>query len=274
MSGISVIIVTHNSAKVIGRCLDALARQQYPPGEIVLVDSGSDDPSYLEQYSGHERIRLLFLQENVGFARANNIGYGQCAGDSEYVLYLNPDAFLQKTTLKLSRQCLIENQNCGVVGGRLLGWDLEAGKASGLLDSTGIFRKWYGRWVDRGQGERDHGQFLRQESVPALCGAFLFCRRSALERIRLAEGVFFDPDFFLYKEDIELSIRMRKYGYGLLYNPDIRVFHCRGWQARKEMEFKQRLLAAKSELLLYRKHPSPYICWALFKYLLVRCLRL
>ncbi len=254
--------------------MDALARQQHPPDEIVLVDSGSDDPSCLEQYLGHKGVRLLLLQENVGFARANNIGYRQCARDSEYILYLNPDAFPQETALTRSRQCLMGNPAYGVVGGRLLGWDLEADKASGLLDSTGIFRKWYGRWVDRGQGERDHGQFLRQEKVPALCGAFLFCRRSALERIRLAEGVIFDPDFFLYKEDIELCIRLRKCGYGLLYNPDIQVFHCRGWRARKEMEFKKRLLAAKSELLLYRKHPSPYICWAQVKYLLVSRLHL
>ncbi len=75
MSGISVVIIAHNSAEVIGRCMDALARQQCPPNEIVLVDSGSDDPSYLQQYLRHKTVRLLLLQENVGFAGANNIGY-------------------------------------------------------------------------------------------------------------------------------------------------------------------------------------------------------
>jgi GT2 family glycosyltransferase len=95
------------------------------------------------------------------------------------------------------------------------------------------------------------------------------CRLEALPAV--ATGQVFDEDFFLYKEDIELSLRLRKNGWKLLYEPKVRAFHCRGWGGRRrEVPLALRLAAARSEVLLYRKHPSPYMLWAVGKYLLVR----
>ncbi|MCI5208737.1 MAG: hypothetical protein D3910_08075, partial [Candidatus Electrothrix sp. ATG2] len=102
--------------------------------------------------------------------------------------------------------------------------------------------------------------------------------RSMLEQVagqQESGAAVFDPDFFLYKEDIELCLRIRKAGWRLVSLPEILVYHCRGWQKdRQDISFQLRLTAAKSELLLYRKHPSPYILWALSKYLLVRWLKI
>ena len=149
----------------------------------------------------------------------------------------------------------------------------QAAQATGLLDSTGIFRKWYGRWYDRGQGEPDRGQFAWPDDVPAACGALLFCRKKALDQVALAGGAVFDPDFFLYKEDIELCLRLRKKGWLTRYEPGIKAWHGRGWRQRGEMSLALRTAAAKSEIILYRKHPSPYLLWALLKYLAVRLLK-
>ena len=93
-----------------------------------------------------------------------------------------------------------------------------------------------------------------------------------LEQVALERGVVFDPDFFLYKEDIELCLRIRKTVWKIVYVPGILVYHCRGWGKRREMPYEQRLLAARSELLLYVKHPSGYMIWAVAKYVLVRWL--
>lgn len=98
------------------------------------------------------------------------------------------------------------------------------------------------------------------------------CRLEALARF--ADTGVFDERFFLYKEDIELSLRLRKNGWKLLYQPRVRAFHCRGWQRqRSDVPYTARLLAAKSEILLYLRHPSPYMLWAIGKYLLVRLFR-
>jgi len=274
MSRIAVIIVTHNSEGVLNRCLTALLCQSQKVQQILLVDSASDNPSYVERLAaGKPNIRVLALSKNVGFARANNAGYDLCDSASEYILFLNPDAFPAENALERAAAFLRLNPDVACVGGRLLGWDPGQNQATGLLDSTGLFRKWYGRWYDRGQGQPDCGQFDEIEEVAAACGAFMFCRRKALEQIRLSDGSVFDPGFFLYKEDIELCLRFRKAGRRIVYQPEIRVFHCRGWQARQRMPYALRKVAAESEVYLYRRHPSPFILWALVKYLLVLLLR-
>ena len=271
MNTVAVIIVTHNSQDVLPRCLDALS-QQTVPADIILVDSGSKDTAYLNNYLKQENIQVLFT-ENIGFSQANNQGYQAVSQAVKYILFLNPDAFLTKNSLRNTLHFIENNKKVGCVGGRLLGFDKKNNRPTGRVDSTGVLRKWYGCWYDRSQGEKDTGQYLMQEDVPALCGAFLFCRQALLAE--LCQGMnknnVFDPDFFLYKEDIELCLRIRKLGWRLVYNPAIQVYHCRGWQKeRQQVPYQQRLTAARSELILYTKHPSLYILWAVFKYLLVR----
>ena len=196
----------------------------------------------------------------------------------EYILFLKPHAIVTEKTLQKTLNVFEENKKIGCVGARLLGFERNSGIPTGLLDSTGIFRKWYGCWYDRSQGEKETGQYSLPEDVPAICGAFLFCRQIMLAQLASdsPDGTaLFDPDFFLYKEDIELCLRVRKSGWRIVYHPEIQVYHCRGWQKnRRKIPYRQRLTAAQSEMLLYTKHPSPYILWALLKYLLVRQLKI
>lgn len=276
MAELAVIIVTHNSQDVLPRCLDALSRQTIQ-ADIVLVDSGSKDVSYLDAYRMRSGIRVI-LEENIGFSRANNRGCQALSQAAEFILFLNPDAFLTESTLQKALVFLKENKKVGCVGGRLLGCDKNSGLPTNLLDSTGVFRKWYGCWHDRSQGETEKGQYPMQEDVPALCGAFLFCRQAMLSQLSLdrstSSTAVFDPDFFLYKEDIELCLRIRKAGWRIVYHPGIKVYHCRGWQKERKQTPHNSVDSGKSELLLYKKHPSLYIVWALFKYLLVRLLKI
>jgi GT2 family glycosyltransferase len=268
---VAAIVVTHNSEDVIEQCLQCLIAQKFPLDTILVVDSGSADISSLEALQQSYPINLL-CTDNIGFARANNLGYEKLGHDIEYVVFVNPDLFVAADCVRKGVQLCTEDDSVAMVSGRLLGYDLQKGTASGRIDSTGILRTWYGRWYDRGQGELDHGQYGTRQMMPALCGALLFCRKSAFEN----QGTsVFDPDFFLYKEDIELGLRMRKAGWNLLYAPEITAFHCRGWNDDREaMPIKLRLLAAKSEVLLYKKHSSPYMLWALLKYFLVAVLHL
>ena len=273
MARIAVLIVTHNSERCLARCLARLSDQQEEV-QCILVDAGSSSTTYLDGLDTRPGTHLL-RTANIGFAAANNLGYRAILEETECVVFLNPDAFLAPGTLDRARAILAAHPRVACLTGLLLGWDLQADRPSGRIDSTGIFRRWYGRWYDRGQGEVFSGQYNRAETVPAACGAFLFCRRSALDGTALDGGAVFAPEFFLYKEDIELSLRLRRAGWSILYHPGLTVYHCRGWQRdRSRMPYALRLAAAANEVRLYRRHPSPYILWALAKYLLVRWARL
>ncbi|OQX20305.1 MAG: hypothetical protein BWK76_01645 [Desulfobulbaceae bacterium A2] len=268
MSRSAVVLVTHNSEDVLPRCLEALEQQQPEPAVIYLVDSGSSSLKYLEAEARRPRLHII-LRENIGFARANNLACALLAPEIEQVLFLNPDAFPAPDFLAAAAALLAAEPKAGAVSGKLLGFDAGTGQPTGLIDSSGVTRLWYGRWIDRGQGEPEGGRYSRMQEMPALCGACFCCRRSALEEVRLPGGHVFDPAFFLYKEDIELSLRLRRRGWRLLYDPVLRAWHCRGWQGRT-MSLPLRRMAAVNEIRLYLRHPSPYMLWALAKYLLVR----
>ena len=273
MNRIAVIIVTHNSQAVLKRCLASLAKQTVKPESIVIVDSGSVDSDYLLEHQDAGPVTLL-REQNIGFSRSNNLGYQAIDQSVDFVLFLNPDGFPEADSIELALDYLARNEKVGCLSGRLLGFDCNRKRATGAIDSTGVFRKWYGCWYDRGQGEPDDGRYAGREDVPAACGAFLFCRKKMLDQVALAKGIVFDPDFFLYKEDIELCLRIGKSHWRIVYLPDIIVYHCRGWQDRHQIPYQLRLTAAGSEMLLYKKHPSPYVLWALAKYALVRWLRI
>jgi N-acetylglucosaminyl-diphospho-decaprenol L-rhamnosyltransferase len=268
---LTVIIVTHDSARVLPACLDALDRQIRRPDMVVVVDSGSADRGYLAPLREKTGVTLLETG-NIGFSRANNLGMTVVPPQPGTVVFMNPDTYPHPDAFARAVAVLDERTDIAVVGGKLLGYDPVSRQPTGRIDSTGIFRQWYGRWVDRGQGREDCGQYDSASFVPAVCGALLCCR---LQTLRSLGDKVFDEDFFLYKEDIELSLRLRKHGWQLWYDPAITAYHCRGWQTeRQQVPASLRRMAAANEVLLYRKHPSPYIFWAMLKYLLVRYLHI
>lgn len=270
---VAAIIVTHDSDPVLEKCLSTIHRQAALERAII-VDSGSSSIGYLQKLERQYPMVVSF-EKNIGFARANNLGFEQCPQDVDYVAFVNPDAFLTDDVFQKAIQICAQQPGIGCLTGKLLKYDTERGCPTDIFDSTGIFRKWYGRWVDRGQGEIDAGQYRQAEELPAACGAFWFCRMKVLKEVLAESGYLFDPDFFMYKEDIDLSLRIRKLGWQIIYHPSITVYHCRGWQTKRSaMSYKARLLSAENEVLLYKKHPSVYMIWALLKYALVRFIRI
>ena len=269
-TSIHIVIVTHNSSEVLSYCLEHLYKQNVPLTSIIIVDNGSSDISYLKNLDCRAEVKLI-LTENFGFARANNLGLKEIGDQSGVVLFLNPDTFLPENYILQALEVLGENRDAAIVSGKLLGFDIQENKKTGKIDSTGIYRRWYGRWYDRGKGEDDSERYDQTESIPAVCGALMVCRVEAFDRY---EGEVFDSDFFLYKEDIELSLRLRRDGWELVYDPRLVAYHCRGWdKKRRVIPFALRIMAAKNEVLLYRKHPSPYMIWAVLKYLLILIFR-
>ena len=269
----AVIIVTHNSQSCIPMCLNALKHQTKLPHQIIIVDSGSKDTAYLKGYLEDAELTLSLLEDNVGFCQGNNRGMSCLHKDVKYVLFLNPDVFLTPAFIE-EAIFLMEHPSAsriGALSGILLGYSIQEGKPTGLIDSAGIFRTWYGCWYDRGQGRPGASLCIPQtEKVPALCGALMFCRLQALRSVELGPNIVMDPDFYMYKEDIDLSLRLQQRGWSLLFVPQLAAYHCRGWQDRSKVARHLRLMSAKNEMRLYTRMKSPCILYSALKYLLVK----
>ncbi len=272
----SVIIVTHNSQKFMPNLMAALDKQTVPADRIILVDSGSNDISYLLPYRERSDVVLVFDQKDIGFCKGNNLGMQQVPANSDYVLFLNPDAFLEEAFLEKAIAMMEDPANSlvGILTGPLLGYDIQSDKPTGKYDSTGIFCTWYGRWFDRAQGTPiDERLYNKIEEVPAICGALMFCRKKALDSILLRGKEVFDNTFYMYKEDIDLSLRIRRKGWKLLYAPQPAAYHCRGWNSnRKLMPRKFRLCSARNELRIHARSLSPCALYSLAKYAAVKIL--
>lgn len=269
---VSVIIVTYNSQNYIDSAMKALKEQGDSVYQIIIVDTGSENLHYLDPYKSDPRVKIQAIEKESGFCRGNNVGYELVDPSTDYVMLLNPDAFLGPDYFKKAIAFMENNPKAGAVSGKILGYDIKKKQPTGLYDTTGIFVTWYGRWYDRGQGQEvSDTLYTEQETVPALCGALFFIRKAALDTVLIQEKWIFDPSFYMYKEDIDLSLRLRRTGWTLWYDPELVAYHCRGWNSdRSKMQRLMRLCSARNDLRINLKRLQPIgVLYSLAKYLAV-----
>lgn len=271
----SVIIVTYNSQPHLPKAIECLESQTRQPDQIILVDTGSEDPLYLEKYRSKKNITLAFAEKNSGFCRGNNLGSSLVSPNSDYIFLLNPDAFIDPHYLENAIRYMEkpENKKTGAVTGKTYGFDLSKSLPTGKYDTTGIFKTWYGRWYDRAQGAQiQQALYNAQEEIPAICGAVFFCRKKALDEVKLRKEQILDETFYMYKEDIDLSLRLRKKGWNLVFLPELTAYHCRGWNRdRSKMPRFMRLCSAMNDLRL-QKHQFSFtgLIYSGMKYIFVK----
>jgi len=222
---VSVTLVTYNSGRFIKRCLESVLEQKYPHLEVIVVDNASTDGTVdlLDQFQDTCRIHLN--TENTGFAAAQNQAIALSSG--EWVLTLNPDMLLLPDFI----QGLVEagnlDQKIGTVCGKLLTiqatFDLPEKQ---LIDSTGIYFTPMLRHLDRGSQQVDNGHYLNFEYVFGATAAAALYRREMIDDVSI-QGEFFDPDFFVYREDADVAWRAQLLGWRCIYTPLARGYHVR-----------------------------------------------
>jgi GT2 family glycosyltransferase len=205
---VTVVIVNWNGERFLGRCLSALLAQTVMPHEIILVDNASSDAS-LDIVRRYPSARVLELNDNLGFARGNNVAIEVAAADSEWIALLNPDAFPDPRWLEALLSAAQENPEFDIFGSKLV----NAADPS-ILDGAGdayhvsglVWRMKYGVPV---------ASLSRQASeVFSPCAAAALYRRRAL-----LEVGGFDEDYFCYVEDVDIGFRLRLTGYRCLFVP-------------------------------------------------------
>ncbi|MBV9611240.1 MAG: glycosyltransferase family 2 protein [Acidobacteriaceae bacterium] len=251
---VSVTIVTYNSARFIGRCLDYVFQQDYAPLEIIVVDNASTDdtPAILPDFA--KRVRLISNPENVGFAAAHNQGIALAPGD--WVLTLNPDVRLTREFIGRMVAAGEANPNVGSVSGKLLRMspDFEA-PANPIIDSTGMYFTPNIRHFDRGSNQPDDGRYDRFEYVFGASGAAALYRRRMIEDISI-KGEFFDSDFFAYREDADVAWRAQLLGWKCVYTPKAVAYHVRSVlpENRRSLPAVINLHSVKNRFLLRIKN--------------------
>lgn len=224
---ISIIIVTWNSNRYLPQCLGALTTQTNKDFEILIMDNGSTDQEYLNlkgKYPGLE-LTIKKLNENFGFAVANNIGARLAHG--KYLALLNADAFPEPDWLEKLMNAADENPEFTFFASR----QIQANSPE-LLDGTGD------NYHVSGLAWRQNYNRLASKFGAESCEVFSACAAAALYlRDDFIKVGGFDEDYFSYFEDVDLSFRLRLAGGRCLYVPQAVVYHVGSASTGKEGDF-------------------------------------
>lgn len=221
MIKISVSILTYNAQDLIEQCLESVLKQTYPNIEILVIDNGSTDKTLeiIRKIRVNSDIGIIINNKNLGFSAGHNIGIRESSG--EYILCLNQDIVLDKDFVKYVAEAMEKDEKIGSVQGKLY-------RQEKILDTTGLVMFKNRRVVNRGQGEEDSSAvFGTSGEIFGVDGAAPLYRRKALEDIKI-NNEYFDEDFFIYREDVDLAWRLRLYDWKAVYEPEAIGYHLRG----------------------------------------------
>jgi len=220
---VSVIVVIYNSKKYIKLVFDAIFAQTHKDLEVIGVICANTDGSKEFLAQNYPLVKILDPGKNLGFSAANNLAIKNSTG--ELIQLVNPDLILESNYIEEMVKAFDDEKVAGVTG-KILRYDFSKNQKSNIIDSTGITMSASGRARDRGQNQVDLGQFDQQLEIFGVSGAGPMYRRIALEKVKY-EQEYFDEDFFMYWEDVDLSWRLNNAMYVHRYVPAALAYHGR-----------------------------------------------
>ncbi len=195
--------------------------------EVVLLNNDSGQAKELRLFvdSLHDRrVRLLELGHGAGFIKAVNAGIEATTGG--LVFFANSDLFVADGYVDELARLFERRPKAACATGKILRYEPSSDRATSLIDTAGHTIGRHRGAVDRGENEEDVGQYELEEEVFGVSGAALVVRREALESVKV-RSQYLDETFFMYKEDVDLSWRLRLAGWECWYVPGATAYHAR-----------------------------------------------
>ena len=210
---VSVVVPNWNGMRFVGMCLDSLAKLDFLDYEVIVVDNGSTDGSREMIEEQYPEVRLLKLPDNMGFAIACNEGIK--ASNAEYIVLLNNDIEVTPDWLRELYEGMERHPECGMGTTKMMFLD----QRDVFYNTGDLFHSW-SSGGGRGQGEKDTGQYEKEDYVFGACAGAGIYRREFFNKVGL-----FDEDFFIFAEDVDLNMRGQLQGLKAVYLPKAKVFH-------------------------------------------------
>jgi len=272
---VSIIIVNYNTKDLTLQCLKSIfAQTENIEFEIIVIDNASSDGSCSLLQENFPQVNLIQSDKNLGFGRANNLG--AIAAQGKYLFFLNSDTILLNNSILAQFNFNEKNANrfkIGISGGILLDENrLETGSFGPLPSKTNILKSTIGfvpRFTKMTSKEIKSFHTNGYLEVGYITGADMFISKSTFNS---CGG--FDPNIFMYYEETDLQLRLKKLNYHNFVVDGTQIIHLEGASTNKlQTNNKKRLIVTKSMFYFFRKH-SYKINYIFFKiiYLLIRLL--
>lgn len=239
------------------------------PFEIIVVINKCDDIDNIDDLKIDRRIKIIELEKNIGFGRANNVGFKNSSG--EYICIINPDTYIESNTIDYLVNKLEVNSEIGLCNCKILEED-------GTIQKTVFIKKYNLTFLIcelffifkipiikqylNDYFVSDKSEYLKMQAPDTISGAFMLFRESVYRQIN---G--FDEHLFMYGEDIDISLRTKKISE-VIYFPQVSLTHIGASSLGKEQTEKKLSMIYESLIYTSNKH------WGNKKTLLLKCLLL
>lgn len=235
---LSVIIVHYNTLELTLRCLDSLEEAVDIEHEVIVVDNASSDNAKDVILAKHPEIRWITNKKNEGFGRANNLGAQTAKG--EHLLLLNSDMVVPKGVIEACLEYIEQHDDIGVVGPKLTNEDGSFQKST-YYDAATQKELWKQNLI------LDKFVNFKQGSLDAVMGSFLLISKELYDRVN---G--FDPDFFMYCEEIDLCLKIKKLGKSIHYLKEVSAIHKHGASSSNKLHRARQIYLSRF-LLVYKQ---------------------
>lgn len=255
---LSIIILNWNAKNLLKDCLDSIYENTKNINyEIIVVDNNSTDGStkmVQENFQGRENFRFIGNKDNKGFASGNNQGIRIAEGRA--ILLLNPDTIINKDVILKTYECLIGDEKLGVVGCKVLNTDgsLQLACRRMAPKPKDAFFKLFGisklfksnkNLTKYNLTHVSEDEFLDVDSVS---GCFLMIKKECIDKAGLL-----DETFFMYGEEMDLCMRVKKQGYSVRYCPVGTIIHYKG-ESSKQLGVKATYEFYRAMIIFYNKY--------------------
>lgn len=258
---LSVVIVSWNAKDFLAECLLSLFQHDYPGLlEVVVVDNGSEDGSVELVEMQYPHVKMISNGENLGFAKANNIGIRQCCG--KYIALINSDVHVLPECLSNLVNYCESHPRSGLVGPYIFGADGEqqiSFRATpslwSVLSRALALDVVISRAADYWRRNSLRHAKTAPTSVDILSGCFWLVSRRAIEEVGLLDEL-----FFIYGEDMDWCKRFSDAGWAVDFVEDAKAIHYGGASsANSPIRFSVEM--QKSDYQYWRKHQSRYVVY-------------
>jgi len=257
---VSIVIVNWNTRQFLLECIETLLAETVDTRlEIIVVDNGSEDGSQDALRERYPDVTLIENGANLGFARANNVGFRVAAG--RYLCLVNTDVIaLDRVVDKLVAH-MDANPGIGVLGPRTLTRDRKlrqnCRRFPTLLNAAGdyLMLKRLLPGIEALEGRTlKASTYSATHDAEVLSGCFMMVRRDAFDQVGPL-----DEDFFFYGEDTDWCKRFVDAGWRVVYFADAEAIHF-GGGSTKAYPVKYYLTMEQADLRYWRKHQPPAAC--------------
>ena len=255
---LSIITINYNGLKDTCELIDTLPLNDETI-EVIVVDNASTQDEATEIGKRYPQVKVIKSDKNLGFAGGNNLGIQAAHG--KYLFFINNDAILpQPSALSLLITRLESSDQIGMVCPKIrFTWGKQPIQYAGYTPLSKITL----RNKSIGFGEQDNGQYDTPHPTPYAHGAAMMVKREIIEKVGMMPEC-----YFLYYEELDWSMMIRRAGYEIWYEPACTIFHKES-QTTGQMSPLKTYFITRNRLLFAQRNAQKDTKYLTYVYLII-----